>query len=329
MWAFIVRRILYNIPVYLSIILLLMAGLRMARDPVRSQLSKNPTQAERDAVEQKMGLDKPFYVQYVKFLGKTLTLDFTEESWAQKGRTVGDVIKKSIPPSLSITLPTLVAAASTSIVIALVSAYFRGRAVDKTLVVLAVLGMSISFLVYIIFGQFFGAFWPNQEPGGIDTPFAITGYEPWMPFLNEGATLSNWVKYCMLPVIIGVVVAIGYDTRFYRAVMVEETSKDYIVTATAKGASKPKIIFVHMLKNAMIPIITSIMATLPFLITGSILIEMYFKIPGMGFELITAITADDFPVIQAFVAVFAGLFILSLILTDVLYALVDPRVRLS
>jgi len=318
---------LYNIPVYLSIILLLMAGLRYARDPVRSQLSKNPTQAERDAVKQKMGLDQPFVVQYVKFLGKTLTLDFSEESWSQKGRSVGDVIKKAIPPSLSITVPTLMASASISIVIALISAYFRGRTVDRTLVVLAVLGMSISFLVYIIFGQFFGAFWPNQVTQ--TTPFAITGYEPWMPLLTEGASLRNWVEFCMLPVIIGVVVAIGYDTRFYRAVMVEETTKDYIVTAMAKGASKPKIIFVHMLKNAMIPIITRIMATLPFLITGSILLEMYFKIPGMGFELITAINADDFPVIQAFVAVFAGLFILSIILTDVLYALVDPRVRLS
>jgi peptide/nickel transport system permease protein len=329
MWAFIVRRILYNIPVYLSIILLLMAGLRMARDPVRSQLSKNPTAEERERVTHKMGLDRPFVVQYVQFLGKTLTLNFSEESWAQKGRTVGDVIRKAIPPSLSITVPTLIASASISIVIALVSAYFRGRAVDKTLVVFAVLGMSISFLVYIIFGQFFGAFWPNQDPGGINTPFAITGYEPWLPFLSDGATPYNWVKYCMLPVIIGVVVAIGYDTRFYRAVMVEETTRDYIVTAMAKGASKPKVIFVHMLKNAMIPIITRIMATLPFLITGSILLEMYFKIPGMGFELITAINADDFPVIQAFVAVFAGLFILSIILTDVLYALVDPRVRLS
>jgi peptide/nickel transport system permease protein len=329
MWAFIVRRILYNIPVYLSIILLLMAGLRLARDPVRSQLSKNPTEAEREAVKHKMGLDKPFVVQYVIFLGKTLTLDFTEESWAQKGRSVGDVIKKAIPPSMSITVPTLMTSASISIVVALISAYFRGRAVDRTLVVLAVLGMSISFLVYIIFGQFFGAFWPNQTEGGFGTPFAITGYEPWVPFLSDGATLRNWIEYCMLPVIIGVVVAVGYDTRFYRAVMVEETSKDYIVTAMAKGASKPKIIFVHMLKNAMIPIITRIMATLPFLITGSILLEMYFKIPGMGFELITAINADDFPVIQAFVAVFAGLFILSIILTDVLYALVDPRVRLS
>jgi peptide/nickel transport system permease protein len=266
--------------------------------------------------------------QYFTFLRKILTFDFTEESWSQKGRPVGDILKRAVPPSLSISVPTLAASASVSIVIALISAYFRGRTVDRTLMTLAVLGMSVSFLVYIIFGQFFGAYLPNQ-PGWIGTPFAVKGYKPWFPLISKDASLWNWVQFCMLPVLIGMVVAIGYDTRFYRAVMVEESSRDYITTAVAKGASKPKVIFVHMLKNAMIPIITRIMSTLPFLVMGSVLLEMYFVIPGMGFELINAITGNDFPVIQAFVAAFAALFIASLILTDVLYAVVDPRVRLS
>ncbi|MFT5424303.1 MAG: peptide/nickel transport system permease protein [Phycisphaerales bacterium] len=327
MWAFIVRKLIFNIPVYLSILLLVMLALRV-QDPIYSQLSKNPTPAEKQAVREKMGLDKSFMEQYVRLIGNVVTLNFQEQSWSQKGRSVGDIIKKAIPPSMSVTVPTVIASAFVSIVVSLISAYFRGRAVDRILVIFAVLGMSVSFLVYIIFGQFFGAFLPNQE-GGFGTPFAITGYEPWVPFISEGAQPWNWVKYCMLPVLIGVVVAIGYDTRFYRAVMVEESTKDYIVTALAKGASKPKVIFVHMLKNAMIPIITRIMSTLPFLITGSILLEMYFKIPGMGFELITAINANDFPVIQAFVAVLAAIFIFTIILTDVAYALVDPRVRLS
>ncbi len=266
--------------------------------------------------------------QYFTFMRKIVTFDFTEYSWSQRGRSVGDILKRAVPPSLSISVPTLMASASVSIVIALISAYFRGRLVDRTLMTLAVLGMSVSFLVYIIFGQFFGAFLPN-ETGGFGTPFAVKGYRPWFPLLSEDASLGNWVKYCMLPVLIGMIVAIGYDTRFYRAVMVEESSRDYITTAIAKGASKPKVIFVHMLKNAMIPIITRIMSTLPFLVMGSVLLEMYFVIPGMGFELINAITGNDFPVIQAFVAAFAALFIASLILTDVLYAMVDPRVRLS
>ncbi len=328
MWAFIVRKLIYNIPVYLSIILLMM-GLLRVRDPVYSYLGKNATEEQMEALRHNMGLDEPFFVQYARFMGRVVTFDFSEYSWSQKGRTVGDIIIDAIPPSLSITVPTVAASAFIAIVISLISAYFRGRSLDRTLVMLAVLGMSVSYLVYIIFGQFFGAFWPNLDDSAVGTPFAITGYEPWVPFLSEGATPWNWVRYCMLPVIIGVVVALGYDTRFYRAVMVEETNRDYIVTAMAKGATKPKIIFVHMLKNAMIPIITRIMSTLPFLITGSILLEMFFKIPGMGFELINAINANDFPVIQAFVAVLAAIFILTIILTDVAYALVDPRVRLS
>jgi peptide/nickel transport system permease protein len=188
----------------------------------------------------------------------------------------------------------------------------------------------VSFLVYIIFGQFFGAFLPEYR-GSDFAPFAIRGYEPWIGFDDQGFYVDPglWVQYCMLPVLIGVVVALGYDARFYRAVMVEESQRDYITTAVAKGATKRKVMFVHMLKNAMIPIITRVMATMPFLITGNILLEMYFGIPGMGFELITAINAKDFPVIQAFVAVLAAFFILTVILTDVLYAFVDPRVRLS
>ncbi|RMH12184.1 MAG: ABC transporter permease [Planctomycetota bacterium] len=338
MWSYIVRKLVYNVPVYLGIILLTMAALRV-RDPVAGYLGKNATQEQIDRLTQDMGLDRPFYEQYGKFLWQIVRLDFSEESWAQRGRTVKQILIDAIPPSMSITVPSVVASAFIALVVSLISAYFRGRLIDRTLVFFAVLGMSISYLVYIIFGQFFGAFLPLHQQWEF-TPFAIQGYEAWtswshlsvlglnIPYPN-GIKFENWIEYCMLPVIIGVIVAMGYDTRFYRAVMVEESNKDYIVTAMAKGASKPKIMFVHMLKNAMIPIITRIMATLPFLITGSILLEMYFNIPGMGRELITALIANDFPVIQAFVSVLALLFILSIILTDVLYALVDPRVRLS
>ena len=128
---------------------------------------------------------------------------------------------------------------------------------------------------------------------------------------------------------ISTIVAMGYDTRFYRTVMVEETQRDYIRTARAKGLTERRVMFKHMLKNAMISIITRIMITLPFLVTGSILLEMYFNIPGMGRTLITAIKGLDFPIVQTFTAIFAALFIVSNILTDVLYALVDPRVRLQ
>ncbi len=269
--------------------------------------------------------------QYFAFLSRVFTLNFEERSWRSDKRPLGGILANAIPKSLSITVPTIILSTIIGICIALISAYFRGRAADRILVVIAVFGMSISYLVYIIFGQYWGAALPQQNNATFQ-PFAISGYEGWIGFREGGEfyfTPGMWVQYCLLPVMIGVVVSIGYDTRFYRAVMVEETNRDYIVTATAKGATKPKIMFVHMLKNAMIPVITRVMSTLPFLITGSILLEMYFRIPGMGFELINAINSTDFPVVQGFVAVLAAFFIVTIILTDVLYALVDPRVRLS
>jgi peptide/nickel transport system permease protein len=317
MWIYILRRLLYNVPVYLGIVLLLMACLRV-NDPVYGYLGKNATQEAYRAREQAMGLDQPFLVQYASFLGDLATLDFDEESWAQQGRTVGAILRDSIVPSLAITLPALVITSLISIAIALFSAYYRGRMPDKLMMVGAVLGMSISYLVYIIFGQYWGAYVLNERIDG--ELFAVQGYEPGP---------DNWVRFCLLPVLISVIVAMGYDTRFYRAVMVEESGRDYITTARAKGATKRKIMFVHMLKNAMIPVITHIMITLPFIVMGSLLMEVYFNIPGMGRALYDAITVNDFPVTQSLVAIFAGIFIASVILTDVLYALVDPRVRLA
>lgn len=317
MWIYVLRRLLYNIPVYLGIVLLLMACLRV-NDPVYGYLGKNATQEAYDAQQESMGLDRPFLVQYAAFLGQLATFDFTEESWTQPGRTVGQILRDSIVPSLAITVPALLLTSTLAIVIAIISAYYRGRLPDKLMMLCAVLGMSISFLVYIIFGQYWGAYELNEHVDG--EIFAVQGYE-------QGP--GNWLHFCLLPVLISTIVAMGYDTRFYRAVMVEESGRDYITTARAKGATKRKIMFVHMLKNAMIPIITHIMITLPFLVMGSLLLEVYFNIPGMGRALYDAITNNDFPVTQMLVAIFAGIFIASVILTDVLYALVDPRVRLA
>jgi len=313
MWTYVARKLLYNIPVYLGIILFLMLALRV-NDPAYAFLGKNAKPEDLLAIRAQLGLDQPFFMQYLE----VLSFDFSIESWANKGLKVSDMLRASIVPSLSITLPALFLTSIISVSIAIISAYFRGRGVDRSLMVLAVVGMSVSFLVYIIFGQYWGAYLLTRE-GGIDA-FAIGGFEP---------GLTHWRYYCLLPVLISVIVSMGYDTRFYRSVMVEESSRDYITTAVAKGAGKRKVMFVHMLKNAMIPIITRIMTTLPFLIMGSLLLEVYFNIPGMGRVLYKAIQEQDFPVIQSFVVIFAAFFILSNILTDVLYALVDPRVRLS
>lgn len=393
MYAYILRKLLYNIPVYLGIVLLVMICLRV-NDPIGAYLGKSGSRAQYETIAQQMRLDKPLLpvsaavptvfadakslrklnawqvlrtpegqaigsesppiivtaelkaeaakltenlpgvgllrlgdtnirlhspaqTQYFPFLYRVAKLDFSERSWSQR-TPVGEILAKAVWPSLAITVPALVLTTLIAIAIALFAAYYRGSLTDRALMFAAVVGMSVSLLVYVVLGQYFGAAWPKRE-FNLDL-FAITGYEPGP---------ANWPYYCLLPVIITVLLSLGYDARFYRAVMVEECGKDYIVTATAKGASKPKIMFVHMLKNAMIPIITQVMITLPFLITGSIVMESYFQIPGMGRTLITAIVEKDFPIIQAFTAVFAAIFILTNIATDVLYALVDPRVRLS
>lgn len=314
MWSFIFRKLVYNIPVYLTIILLVMLSLRV-HDPVYMFLGKNPRAEDVVTLRKKVGLDQPFLVQYARFL---TTFDLGTESWDQRGRSVREILQDSLGPSLALTLPALLFTTLISICVGIISAYYRGRVVDRALVVAAVLGMSISFLVYIIFGQYFGAYMLNQRLG--TEVFAIQGYEPGM---------ANWAHYCLLPVIISVIVGMGYDTRYYRAVMVEESQRDYITTARAKGASKRKIMFVHMLKNAMIPIVTRVAISLPFLVVGSILLESFFGIPGMGRTLIGAVRANDFPVVQAFTAIFAAIYIATIILTDILYAVFDPRVRLS
>jgi len=323
---YIIRRTLYNIPVFLAIIFVVMAALRV-NDPVSAQLSKNPSPEEIALKRAEFGLDKPFVIQYTDFLLELATVwNYEERSWDQ-GIRVSEMIGKAVPPSMAITIPTLLMSALISICVGLVSAFNRGKSVDRTLMFLAVIGMSISVLVYIILGQYFGAYLPGRSISG--WPFQVTvdasAGESAFFFFSP----ANWVAFCMLPVMINVVVSLGYDTRFYRAVMVEESARDYIRTAKAKGASTRRVMFVHMLKNAMIPIITRIMISLPFIITGSILVEVYFGIPGMGRTLISAINSKDFPVIQTFTALFTALFIASNILTDVLYALVDPRVRLS
>ncbi len=319
MWQYIVRRLLYNIPVFLGIIFLMMGALRLNKDPVWAFLSKHATQEAHDDLEKTMGLDRSFPEQYFDFLGSILTLDFDVESWDKPGKPVGELLAEAVVPSLAITVPALILTSLISIVVGLISAYYRGRFIDRSLVTCAILGMSISFLVYIILGQYFGAFKLREWTG--TEVFAVQGYD---------TERSNWwAYYCLLPVLISTIVAMGYDTRFYRAVMVEESNKDYIRTARAKGVTERRVMFVHMLKNAMISVITRIMITLPFVVTGSILLEIFFNIPGMGKMLITAIIISDFPVIQIFTAIFAVLFILSNILTDVLYAVVDPRVRLS
>ncbi|MEZ6045467.1 MAG: ABC transporter permease [Planctomycetaceae bacterium] len=317
MWSYVIRRLLYNIPVYLGVVLFVMLALRV-NDPVVNYLGKNASEQEIKTQTASMGLDQPFIVQYFSFLKELVTFQSDSESWDQKSVKVSTILGNSIIPSIAITIPALCITTINSLCVGLFCANYRGRWPDRLVAISAVLGMSISLLVYTILGQYFGAFKLMKETG-LEI-FAIEGYY---------GGIKNWAHYCLLPVIISSIVALGYDARFYRAVMVEETNRDYITTARAKGASRMRVMFGHLLKNAMIPITTHIAATIPFLITGSLVIETFFNIPGMGRTLIDAVNANDFPVVQTFTAVLAAIYIVTNILTDVVYAWLDPRIRLT
>lgn len=225
----------------------------------------------------------------------------------ETNQRVSTMLKNGILPSLSLTVPMFLAGLLVSIVMSLVCAYYRDTVIDRFFVVLSVLLMSVNYLVWIVLGQFvlgYGMMW-----------FPVWGYES--------------VRYLVLPCIIGVVSGLGADLRFYRTVMLDETYRDYVRTAFAKGVSRRGVLFGHVLRNAMIPVVTSVIIAIPFLYTGNLLLESFFGIPGMGAMGVNALYNADFDVIRALVLVGSVIFMFANLATDICYALVDPRIRLK
>jgi len=224
---------------------------------------------------------------------------------------IGEAIVERIGPSLYVTLPMFAISLAAAIVMAMVVAFHRGTSLDLAGLVACVALMSISLLFYIIAGQFLFA--------RVLRLFPISGYD------------SGWsgLKFVMLPVVIGVLSGLGGHVRYYRTVFLEEINKDYIRTARAKGLGEGAVLFRHALKNAMIPILTSVVVTIPFLIMGNLLLENFFGIPGLGNYAIEAIRKQDFAVVRAMVYLGSALYIGGLLLVDLSYTLVDPRVRLE
>ena len=311
MWPYIIRRLLWGIPILFGVTFLVFAGLHVMKgSPAAAFVGKAATQEQIDQFDKKNGFDKSYPAQYWDYVGQVATMDFGR-SW-KTDRPVSEMISDGAGKSVSLTMPALIFTSLISICLALIAAFFRGRKLDRAVMLFAVVGMSVSFLVYIVVLQYLLAF--------LLPLFQIHGYEPGFG--------ERW-QFLVLPIMIQVIVGMGYDTRFYRSVFVEEVNRDHITTAYAKGASKRRVMFVHVLKNALIPIITRIMISIPFLVTGSLLLEQFFGIPGIGSMLLAALDTDDFPVIKALSVLISIIFIVSTILNDVLYAIVDPRVRLK
>ncbi len=310
-WAYIIRRLLYVIPVLLGVCLIIFVLFNMVSpDPTLIMLGKHASLSQMEDLRRELGLDRSWFLQYLDVVKSAFTFEFGR-SWSTKQEII-EMIKAGAIPSLTLSVPAFVLSTVISIAISLFVAFFRGTFIDKSVVFLCVTMMSISSLAYILFGQWFFAFKLGW--------FEISGYEFGFP---------DFVPYVILPVIIWVMLGLGPDVRFYRTIILDEIYQDYVRTARAKGLGEKVIMFKHVLKNAMIPIITYVIIQIPFLILGALLLESFFSIPGLGGITLNAINSSDFPVVKAMTILISVAYILFSVLTDVLYTLVDPRVRLK
>lgn len=238
------------------------------------------------------------------YLGQIARCDFGVS--AETNQRVSRMILSGILPSLALTVPMFLVGLMIEIALALFCAFFRDTFIDRFFVVFSVILMSVNYLVWIVFGQYF--------LGYVMRWFPVWGFESW--------------RYLVLPCLIGVISGLGTGIRFYRTLMLDEMYRDYVRTAFAKGVSRTGVLFKHVLKNAMIPILTSVVMAIPFLYTGSLLLESFFGIPGLGNLAINGILNSDVDVIRAVVLVGAVIYVIANLITDICYTLVDPRVKL-
>lgn len=282
----------------------------LTADPAQRFAGKHATEAQLATVRAELGLDRSLPQQYAFYLKQIVTFDFGR-SWATK-QNIGKMITEGFVPTLCVTAPPFAASIVFCIGLALFASFFRGTVWDKGVVVTCLGLLSISSLVYILALQYLLAY----EFG----LFPISGWDP--------SWTGRW-EYLTLPWIILFVLMLGPNILVYRSVILDEAFQDYVRTARAKGVSNRMVFLKHVLKNAMIPILTVIVIELPFLITGSVLLENFFGIPGLGGMLVKALNESDFPVIKAMTVIISFAYMLFNVLSDVLYSVVDPRIRLS
>ncbi len=325
MLSYLIRRALYAIPILIGVNLITFALFFLVNAPddmARLHLGvKHVTPAAIEKWKQDRGYDRPLLhntavtgldqLTHTIFFEKSLALFAFDFGRSDQGRDIGYDIRQRMGPSLAIALPTFLVGLLTNITFALLVAFFRATYVDLWGVLLCVVMMSISALFYIIGGQYLIAKFLHLVP--------ISGYQPGM----------TGFKFVVLPVVIGVVSGLGSGVRWYRTLFLEEMGKDYVRTARAKGLAEWQVLFRHVLKNAMIPILTGAVVVLPLLFMGSLILESFFAIPGLGSYTIDAIRSQDFAIVRAMVFLGSVLYIVGLLLTDFSYTLVDPRVRLE
>lgn len=320
MGAFLLRRIGYSAVVVLGVLLflfLLFFAVATPDDVARQALGDK---AMPEVIEQwkvNHGYDKPLW-PWQSFSDNLLFDHFRRMLSFDFGRSDADDvlisqrIREGMGPSLSLTVPMFAVGLGLGLLLSLFVAFFRGTYIDSAGVFLCVLAMSVSILLYIIGAQ-----------------YAIAKLLRWFPISGFDPDPRVIARFLALPILVGVLNGLGGDVRFYRTVFVEETNRDYVRTARAKGCGDGRIMARHVLRNAMIPILTRVVVAIPFLFTGSLLIESFFGIPGLGAMTVEAINGNDFSTLRVMVYIGALAFIVFQILTDLAYTLVDPRVRLS
>ncbi len=325
MLRYLARRILYAIPILIGVNLITFALFFMVNTPdsmARIHLGeRHVTQQQVETWKKQHGYDKPLFynpsqhgvntLRDTLFYIKSVGLFSFQFGKSDQGRDIGQDIWQRMWPSLALAVPTLLVGLLLNISLALFVALFRASLFDRFTMFICVVMMSISGLFYVIIGQFVFAKMLQWVP--------ISGYqEGWHAF-----------KFLILPVMIGVISGIGAGTRWYRTIFLEELHKDYVRTARAKGLSPVQVLFKHVLKNGMLPILTGIVVVIPMLFLGSLIMESFFGVPGLGSYTIDAIQQQDFEIVRVMVFLGTLLYIVGLILTDISYTLFDPRVRLG
>jgi peptide/nickel transport system permease protein len=325
MAAYLVRRLLYAVLILAGVNLLTFTLFFAVNSPDNiARLNIGGKRVTAEAIEKwkvERGYDKPLWfnaaepglrkLTHTLFFDRSLRLFALDFGASDSGRDIGHEIAARIGPSLALMLPMLVLTTWVAISFALLLVFFRASALDFWGTVACVLMMSISSLFYIIMAQWFF--------GKLLRVVPLSGFSPGFDLL----------KFLLLPVLVGIVYQLGAEARLFRAMLLEESSRDYVRTARAKGLAEPVVLFSHVLRNTWLPILTHIGALLPYMFLGSLVFESFFGIPGLGTYTIEAISAQDFAVVHAMVFLGSLLYILAYLATDVAYTVVDPRVRLT
>ena len=312
MMSYLLRRLWQMVPTLAGVVLgvfFLFKGFGGDPAEILAGLNASPEQVEQ--IRDQLGLNRPVWEQLAIFVGQILQFDWGR-SWATN-EPVAQLFATRLPATLTVMTPILVLDALLAIPFALAVAAVRGSLTDRAIMVVTTVALSISFLVYVIVGQY------------------VFGFQlGWFPV--QGWTDSVWTNlttYAPLPVLLAVMVGLSPQMRLYRSFFLDEIGQDYVRTARAKGLGERAVLMKHVLRNALIPILTNVSMQLPGIFVGSFLIEVFFSIPGIGREVMLAVNRSDYPVIQAVTIYLAVITMLINLLTDLLYKAVDPRVTLK